>query len=169
MMLRASKLRSCGTLKSALACSSDAWSHVGRGASDSPEVLAAYVKAIRWRSATAADRDLLQAPFRAGIRLDAYQLLPLRKATKFLCLKYRKRTFTVFQNRAVAMQAQPIVAYCRVSTRKQAKSGLGLSAQQDALGRFAVANGFQVAATFTEVETGKGADALNRARSLPPL
>ena len=60
----------------------DAWSHVGRGAPDSPEVLAAYVKAIRWRSATAADRDLLQAPFRAGIRLDAYQLLPLRKALR---------------------------------------------------------------------------------------
>jgi hypothetical protein len=40
----------------------DAWSRVGRGAPDSPEVLAAYVKAIRWRSATAADRDLLQAP-----------------------------------------------------------------------------------------------------------
>jgi hypothetical protein len=44
--------------------------------------LAAYVKAIRWRTATAADRDLLQAPFRAGIRLDAYQLLPLRKALR---------------------------------------------------------------------------------------
>ncbi|HEY5130066.1 MAG TPA: DISARM system SNF2-like helicase DrmD, partial [Bradyrhizobium sp.] len=60
----------------------DAWARVGRGAPDSPEVLAAYVKAIRWRSATAADRDLLQAPFRAGIRLDAYQLLPLRKALR---------------------------------------------------------------------------------------
>ena len=33
-------------------------------------------------SATAADRDLFQAPFRAGIRLDAYQLLPLRKALR---------------------------------------------------------------------------------------
>jgi SNF2 family DNA or RNA helicase len=30
----------------------------------------------------AADRDLLQAPFRAGIRLEAYQLLPLRKALR---------------------------------------------------------------------------------------
>ncbi len=60
----------------------DTWSRVGRGAPDSPEVLAAYVKTIRWRSATAADRDLLQAPFRAGIRLDAYQLLPLRKALR---------------------------------------------------------------------------------------
>jgi ERCC4-related helicase len=59
-----------------------AWSSVGRGAPDSPEVLAAHLRAVRWRTATAADRDLLQAPFRAGIRLDAYQLLPLRKALR---------------------------------------------------------------------------------------
>ena len=60
----------------------DTWAQVGNGAPDSPEVLAAYLRAIRWRSATAAERDLLQAPFRAGIRLDAYQLLPLRKALR---------------------------------------------------------------------------------------
>jgi hypothetical protein len=60
----------------------DSWSSVGQGTPDSPEVLAAYLRTIRWRSATAADRDLLQAPFRAGIRLDAYQLLPLRKALR---------------------------------------------------------------------------------------
>src|SRR5580704_4949738 len=60
----------------------DTWSSVGRGAPDSPEVLAAHLRAVRWRTTTAADRDLLQAPFRAGIRLDAYQLLPLRKALR---------------------------------------------------------------------------------------
>src|SRR6266545_7369813 len=60
----------------------DTWAQVGRGAPDSPEVLAAYLRAVRWRSASAADRNLLQAPFRAGIRLDAYQLLPLRKALR---------------------------------------------------------------------------------------
>src|SRR6266571_2968596 len=60
----------------------DAWSRLGQGAPDSPEVLAAHLRAVRWHSATAADRDLLQAPFRAGIRLDAYQLLPLRKALR---------------------------------------------------------------------------------------
>lgn len=32
----------------------DSWSRIGRSAPDSPEVLAAYVKAIRWKSATAA-------------------------------------------------------------------------------------------------------------------
>ena len=60
----------------------DGWRNVGVGLPDRAEVLAAYLRAIRWRSATAADRDLLQAPFRAGIRLDAYQLLPLRKALR---------------------------------------------------------------------------------------
>ncbi|MBR0689897.1 DEAD/DEAH box helicase family protein [Bradyrhizobium manausense] len=60
----------------------NSWEDVGRGAPDDPEVLAAHLRAIRWKSATAADRDLMQAPFRAGIRLDAYQLLPLRKALR---------------------------------------------------------------------------------------
>ena len=60
----------------------ESWHSVGTGAPDSAEVLAAHLRAVRWRSATAADRDLLQAPFRAGIRLDAYQLLPLRKALR---------------------------------------------------------------------------------------
>jgi hypothetical protein len=60
----------------------DDWARVGRGGPDSAEVLAAYLRVIQWGSATAAERDLLQAPFRAGIKLDAYQLLPLRKALR---------------------------------------------------------------------------------------
>lgn len=55
-----------------------------------------------------------------------------------------------------------MVAYCRVSTREQGRSGLGLDAQRAAIARFAEAEGFEVAAEFTEVETGKGADALDR-------
>src|SRR5580704_1662124 len=66
----------------AVALDEDGWRNVGTGLPDRAEVLAAHLRAIRWRSATAADRDLLQAPFRAGIRLDAYQLLPLRKALR---------------------------------------------------------------------------------------
>ncbi len=54
------------------------------------------------------------------------------------------------------------VAYIRVSTGKQAKSGLGLDAQQAALARFAEAEGYSLLQTFEEVETGKGADALAR-------
>ena len=55
-----------------------------------------------------------------------------------------------------------IVAYLRVSTQKQGTSGLGLEAQRQAISRFAEAERYQIADTFTEVETGKGADALER-------
>ena len=54
------------------------------------------------------------------------------------------------------------IAYTRVSTTRQGKSGLGLEAQQAALVRFADAEGFDLVQTFQEVETGKGADALER-------
>ena len=56
----------------------------------------------------------------------------------------------------------PIIAYIRVSTDKQGKSGLGLEAQREAIARFATAEALRVAAEFIEVETGKGADALDK-------
>jgi SNF2 family DNA or RNA helicase len=45
-------------------------------------VFAAFLRTLKWRTATAADKNLFQAPFRAGIRLDAYQLSPLEKALR---------------------------------------------------------------------------------------
>ena len=56
----------------------------------------------------------------------------------------------------------PIVAYYRVSTAEQGKSGLGLEAQRRAVASFAQAEGFTIISEFTEVETGKGANALDR-------
>jgi DNA invertase Pin-like site-specific DNA recombinase len=53
----------------------------------------------------------------------------------------------------------PIVAYYRVSTSKQ---GLGLDAQRTAVIAFAQAEGLEIVAEYTEIETGKGADALAR-------
>jgi len=58
--------------------------------------------------------------------------------------------------------SRPLIAYTRVSTDRQGKSGLGLEAQRKAIADFAVANGFTVVGEFEEVETGKGADALER-------
>lgn len=54
------------------------------------------------------------------------------------------------------------VAYYRVSTARQGKSGLGIEAQTAAVLRFAEAEGIEVVAEHVEVETGKGADALDR-------
>jgi DNA invertase Pin-like site-specific DNA recombinase len=54
------------------------------------------------------------------------------------------------------------ISYLRVSTAAQGKSGLGIEAQREAIGRFAIAEGLSVVAEHIEVETGKGADALER-------
>ena len=60
------------------------------------------------------------------------------------------------------MTTKPLVAYVRVSTATQSRSGLGIEAQREALARFAQAEGFELSRVFVEVETGKGSDALER-------
>src|SRR4051794_19133077 len=54
------------------------------------------------------------------------------------------------------------VAYIRVSTSQQGKSGLGIEAQRAAIARFCEAEGYEAEAEHVEVDTGKGADALER-------
>ena len=58
----------------------EAWEAVAKRGFDPPRLFAAYLKTLRWNCVTATNPRLFQAPFRAGIRLDAYQLEPLRKA-----------------------------------------------------------------------------------------
>ncbi|APF86792.1 recombinase family protein [Ralstonia solanacearum] len=52
------------------------------------------------------------------------------------------------------------VTYYRVSTQKQGQSGLGIEAQQQLVQAYLNGGDWTVLAEFTEVETGKGADAL---------
>src|SRR5215204_4706663 len=54
------------------------------------------------------------------------------------------------------------IAYYRVSTARQGRSGLGIEAQRAAVRRFAEAEGIKLLSERTEIETGKGADALER-------
>jgi DNA invertase Pin-like site-specific DNA recombinase len=57
---------------------------------------------------------------------------------------------------------QPAIPYIRVSRPRQGRSGLGLEAQQAAIGDFARAHSYRIHDVFSEVETGKAADALVR-------
>src|SRR4051812_9646161 len=66
----------------------------------------------------------------------------------------RKRWYTVCMAKAVA--------YYRVSTKQQHRSGLGIEAQRAAVTRFAQAEGVTIIAEYIEAETGKGSDALER-------
>ena len=54
-----------------------------------------------------------------------------------------------------------IVAYCRVSTAEQGKSGLGLDAQREAIERFAQQEGLEISEFFEDIQTGKGHDPLS--------
>jgi DNA invertase Pin-like site-specific DNA recombinase len=57
---------------------------------------------------------------------------------------------------------QQAIAYYRVSTARQGRSGLGIEAQRETVARFAATGGFDIIIEFVEIETGKGADALDR-------
>jgi hypothetical protein len=60
--------------------SGEAWSALGQRGFDPAARFSAYLHTLRWNGLTATDPNRFQAPFRAGIRLEAYQLEPLRKA-----------------------------------------------------------------------------------------
>jgi DNA invertase Pin-like site-specific DNA recombinase len=54
--------------------------------------------------------------------------------------------------------AMPAIAYIRVSTERQGRSGLGLEAQRGAIARFAEAEAYDLVETFTETESGGSND-----------
>lgn len=62
--------------------SEEAWRGIGKKGFDSPRMFASYLNTLQWNCVTATNPHLFQAPFRAGIRLDPYQLEPLRKALR---------------------------------------------------------------------------------------
>jgi DNA invertase Pin-like site-specific DNA recombinase len=54
------------------------------------------------------------------------------------------------------------IIYTRVSTAEQSKSGLGLESQFNSITEFCNAENIEVLEHYSEVETGKGADALDK-------
>src|SRR5262245_21305912 len=79
----------------------------------------------------------------------------------FSRLKQLRRWYTVFQLTSVERPMSPsmrrFVAYYRVSTARQGRSGLGLEAQKAAVLAF-INDNAELVAEFTEVESAKHAD-----------
>jgi len=62
--------------------------------------------------------------------------------------------------------AAEIIAYLRVSTKRQGESGLGLEGQREAVQRHAQQLGAKIGAWYTEVESGKRSDRPELAKAL---
>ena len=60
----------------------EGWADLAARGFDPPRSFAAFLHTLRWNCVTATDPNLFQSPFRAGIRIDAYQMEPLRKALR---------------------------------------------------------------------------------------
>lgn len=56
------------------------WDAIAQRGFDPADAFASYVNTLKWNCVTSTNPRLFQSPFRAGIKLDAYQLEPLRKA-----------------------------------------------------------------------------------------
>lgn len=64
------------------------------------------------------------------------------------------------------MNTKTAIGYTRVSTERQGRSGLGLNAQRAAIEAFAAREGLSLVEWFSENESGKGSDALERRPAL---
>ena len=60
----------------------EGWDRIAAKGFDATRQFAAFYNTLRWHCTTATDPNLFQAPFRAGIKIDAYQMEPLRKALR---------------------------------------------------------------------------------------
>ncbi|MFO0428877.1 MAG: DISARM system SNF2-like helicase DrmD [Planctomyces sp.] len=58
------------------------WAGLAKNGFDDPDLFSSYFNTLKWNCVTATDPNLFQSPFRAGIKLEAYQLEPLRKALR---------------------------------------------------------------------------------------
>jgi DNA invertase Pin-like site-specific DNA recombinase len=126
--------------------------------------------ASRHRDHSARLSVALGAASHSEIELTQFYM-PFALATALL----QSYTGVCIRYNAVAMpekdteMSKPIVSYLRVSKERKPKPGEeskpssnGIEAQRAAIARFAEAEGFEIAQEFPEIETGKGADALER-------
>ncbi|HUY32617.1 MAG TPA: DISARM system SNF2-like helicase DrmD [Pirellulales bacterium] len=96
--------------------SGEAWEAIAKRGFDEPRLFAAYLNTLRWNCVTATDPKLFQSPFRAGIRLDAYQLEPLRKA-----LLMPRVTLMIGDDVGLGKTIEAALIACELQLRKKVK------------------------------------------------
>lgn len=100
-------------------------------------------------------------PTRRGARVRSGLFVDVARSSVLHLLHERAPSATpsnmgTTQHRSASSTKAPLVAYVRVSTREQHRSGLGLEAQEEAIRRMAKEHGGKVLRVF--VEQGSGAD-----------
>src|SRR6478609_5403191 len=79
--------------------------------------------------------------------------------SRLACVTYMSTKVEMFVTKAaMAQNSGKFVAYYRVSTGRQGKSGLGLEAQRAAVATYLNGGDWSIVAEFTEVESGKRSD-----------
>jgi hypothetical protein len=82
---------------------------------------------------------------------------PIFSIAERCCSGYWRRTRSVPRRHKNDFHGK-FVAYYRVSTDRQGKSGLGLEAQRGAVASYLNGGDWQIVSEFTDVESGKRAD-----------
>ena len=108
---------------------------------DAPEVFAGFLDAVRWGAIASADPSAFQSPFRAGIDIEDYQLLPLVRALRMprvsmliaddVGLGKTVEAGLITQELVLRNQAQRILVVCPPSLclkwRREMREQFGLS------------------------------------------
>src|ERR1700688_550025 len=94
----------------------EAWDAIAKRGFDPADRFSAYLNTLRWNCVTSTDPKLFQSPFRAGIRLDAYQLEPLRKA-----LLMPRVTLMIGDDVGLGKTIEAALIACELQLRKKVK------------------------------------------------
>lgn len=81
----------------------EGWQNLGSKGFDSPRYFSAFFHTLRWSSVTATDPNLFQAPFRAGIKIEAYQ-----SRIKHTCVKERCKSHSVTHSQVLGLSRKLI-------------------------------------------------------------
>ena len=95
----------------------EGWQDLANKGFDPPRRFAAFLHTLQWGCVTATDPNLFQSPFRAGIKIDAYQMEPLRKA-----LRLPRVNLLIADDTGLGKTIEAGLIACELRLRKKVKT-----------------------------------------------